>query len=246
MLKILMLNDCAYVGYELKKELESNFDVKINHVLYHNKLGFNFSKILNLVKMFNKTIFCKYDLIHVNYLGIASYIAFLSNKPYIIHVHGSDIRNPKYNTGVKINFIKQRILKNAVNIIYATPDLKKYLPNRSIYLETPVGNQFFNFKYSSRKYDIGYRKVWYEKQDLPYDIVLKDFKYSEMPKILNNIKYFFDRYKIDTLSKTALEALKCGCFVYDSYGRLIIGFPEEHDVKNVAKKLYKIYEDSLK
>ena len=88
-----------------------------------------------------------------------------------------------------------------------------------------------------------FRPVKYEKNMDFYAI--KDIEYKEMPLILNSIKIFHDRKTIKSLSKTALEALACGCKVIDFNGNQHIIFPEKHRADNVAFKLYQIYKGVL-
>jgi len=72
--------------------------------------------------------------------------------------------------------------------------------------------------------------------------------YFEMPSYLNKFEVFFDRFTIPSLSKTALEALACGCTVISWNG--LVSNPEDivrnHSLKAVTKKLQQIYEKMLK
>ena len=59
-----------------------------------------------------------YDLAHIHYayMGI---VGVLGRFPYILHCHGGDIRDPTLFTG----WIKEKALRQAARVFYATPDL---------------------------------------------------------------------------------------------------------------------------
>jgi len=235
-MKVLMLHDCAYVGYELTKELV-NLDVVVTTLCYYNNLGFNISKGYNLLKMLIQTKKSDCDLIHAHYLGSAAVIAYLSRKPYIVHVHGSDVRNKK------LSRMQKRVLKKAKTIVYGTQDLKPFLPEDAVYLPTPVGNQFRNM-HNKRTIKTAYRTVRYEEPEVFVDNCVESIPYEYMPYILNLVETFYDRHTIPCLSKTAFEALACGCTVING-DQHIQGLPEEHKAKNVALQLEGIYQNVI-
>jgi len=227
-----MLHDCAYVGLELAKEL-TPLGVDVSMVQYHNRLGFNLKKGYNLLKMLLRTRRSNCDLVHSHYLGAASTIAYLSRKPYLIHAHGSDVRNKQLST------VQKKVLKKAKAIVYSTEDLKPFLPEHAIYLETPVGSQFRNM-HKKRGIKTAYRTLRYESPEQSVDLTIDDIKYEDMPTVLNNVEIFYDRHTINNFSKTGLEALACGCTVVNN-GCFFRGLPKEHEAVNVAKKLKEVY-----
>jgi len=235
-MKILMLHDCAYVSLELAKELV-NLGVDVSRILYHNKLGFSLTKGFNLLMMLWQTKQSDCDLVHSHYLGPASTIAYLSGKPYIVHVHGSDVRNKHLST------VQKKVLKKSKAIVYATEDSKPFLPEHAIYIETPVGKQFRNL-HKKRNIKTAYRTLRYESPEQAVDLMINGLKYEDMPKILNNVERFYDRHTIDNFSKTGLEALACGCTVINN-GCSFKGLPKEHEAVNVAKKLERIYSNVI-
>ena len=230
-----MLHDCAYVGYELSREL-TKLGVNVRHLLYHNKLGVNLKKGCNLMRMMFQAKTADCDLIHAHYLGVASTIAYLTGKPYIVHAHGYDVR------GRNLTVTQKKVLNNAEALIYATPDMEPFVPKDSIYLPTPIGSQFKDL-HKQRTIKTAYRPVAYETP-LNADLMLEGYTYEEMPQVLNTIETFIDRYSIDSLSKTALEALACGCNVKQN-GYTVHGLPEQHQAENVAKQLKSVYCDVL-
>ena len=86
-----------------------------------------------------------------------------------------------------------------------------------------------------------------EKMGLKLTILNRKIPYRDMPKILSNYEYFFDRFNISSLSKTALEALACGCKVIGWKG-LVTNYQEileKHNLQNVIAELIKIYRKVL-
>lgn len=74
--------------------------------------------------------------------------------------------------------------------------------------------------------------------------------YNKMPNFLNKFELFIDHKVTDfgmvleALSRTALEALACGCKVFHD-GRYINELPDEHKPENVIKKLYTLFLEIL-
>ena len=74
--------------------------------------------------------------------------------------------------------------------------------------------------------------------------------YEKMPELLNKYKMFIDYKKtnfgleLKALSRTALEALACGCSVYHDK-QIIDKLPEEHKPEIVIKKLYSLFHSIL-
>ena len=70
--------------------------------------------------------------------------------------------------------------------------------------------------------------------------------YEEMPNFLNKFELFIDHKVTDfglvleALSRTALEALACGCQVYHN-GKYIKELPNEHKPEVVIEKLYTLF-----
>jgi len=237
-MKVLMIGDCAYVAYELARTLrERGYQVKQVTFNHFSKLRY-FKAVWTLLTL----PFRSFDLIHAHYLRFPAYAALfastLTGKPFIIHCHGSDVRNKR------LNLLQKLCLRKAKKIIVGTPDLQPYVPD-AIWLPTPVGPEF---------HDLGMCKqgaVYFKHQkdcglpDFPsYMIKERDQRYVDMPKILNQYEYVlnyhfsgFTRW----LSKLSLEALRCGCKVVVDHGEILEGLPAIHEVDNVVSKLEQIY-----
>lgn len=150
MFKVVMINDCAFVGETLLKYLPS--EVKKMHI----KRSRNFlDKTFGLAY---KILRAKADIYHVHYLFQDCYIATLLNKkPLIGHAHGSDLRetlkHPLWGKIVRHNLL------NCDRILVSTPDIlavaKQFRNNDVEYLPNPVDIAFFYpkpmFKHDGKK-----------------------------------------------------------------------------------------------
>lgn len=82
-----------------------------------------------------------FDVVHIHYatMGI---IGELGRFPYVLHCHGTDVRDPDPVTRP----IVRRVLRNAVHVFYATPDLeepvRRYRPDAE-FLPNPVDTETF-------------------------------------------------------------------------------------------------------
>jgi glycosyltransferase involved in cell wall biosynthesis len=129
-MKVVMVNDCAFVGQTLLKYLPPEFEKQ------HIKRGRGlWSKTFSLAY---RILRAKGDVYHVNYLLQDCYIASrLGKHPLLGHGHGSDVRrslhHPVWGRIVRHN------LKHCDKVLVSTPDLLtaaqqygrnvEYLPN---------------------------------------------------------------------------------------------------------------------
>ena len=228
-MKIVMVHDCAYVGYELRKELNKR-GLEIDHVFFGG------SPRLATLKMGLKLRRLKCDLIHAHFCRSPIYSSYLSGKPYIAHCHGSDVRAGK-------NWLQKRCLKKAKKVLVSTTDLLEKLPNAT-WLPNPVDINRFK---PLRKHDgnrVLYFPRWYENLGpelektcarLGYELVVPKFysiPYENLHLFLNEFDMFVDQKSIKSYSKTALEAMACGLPV--------IGF--EHDLEKSLRNMMSLSE----
>jgi glycosyltransferase involved in cell wall biosynthesis len=136
-MKLVMINDCAYVGTTLLKYLPE--EIKQNHITRTRSF---FRKTFGLLF---KLIRTNGDIFHVHYLLQDCYLASRLNKtPLIGHAHGSDLRSslnhPLWGRIVRHN------LKNCNKILVSTPDIlgiaKEYREDAE-YLPNPVDSRLF-------------------------------------------------------------------------------------------------------
>lgn len=164
----------------------------------------------------------RFDIIHVHAVDrIVPRLKALYKKPIILHYHGSDIRG-KWRE-------RKKYWKFADIILVSTEDLLENAPPDVIYLPNPVDiDIFFKFSRYRRdrsalyivKHQEGESVEWAEETARTYNLnlyihdrVLQPIPYLKLPIVLNLFEYYIDHNYIRSLSKTALEALACGCRV---------------------------------
>jgi len=230
-MKIVMVDDCAYVGYELRRELIQR-GFKVEHAFFTAR---HLPKVSTL-KMALKLRKMKCDLIHAHFCRSAAYAAYFSGKPYIVHCHGSDIRGG-------IGWLKRKSLKKARKVLVSTPDLLEILPGATL-LPNPVDTERFKPLKEKNGNKVLYFPHWYEDlskelreicEKLGYHLTVPSaysVPYEKMHLFLNEFDIFVDRFSIKSYSKTALEAIACGLPV--------IGY--EHNLEKVLEKVASQYE----
>jgi len=136
-MKVVMINDCAFVGETLIKYLPSYIDVV--HLKRSRKF---FDKTFKIAWNILRT---KGDVYHFNYLLQDCYIGSkLGKRPLVGHAHGSDLRQSLNH------FVWKRIVKHNLKkcdmILVSTPDIldaaKRYREETE-YLPNPVDTSLF-------------------------------------------------------------------------------------------------------
>jgi glycosyltransferase involved in cell wall biosynthesis len=144
-MKLVMINDCAFVGEALLKymppELEKQH-IKRSRSFLNKTFGLAF-KILR----------AKGDIYHANYLLQDCYIAArLGKKPLVGHAHGSDVRVGL--THFAWSRIVRHNLKHCDKILVSTPDIlgiaKRYREDAE-YLPNPIDPERFYPKPAAQK-----------------------------------------------------------------------------------------------
>jgi glycosyltransferase involved in cell wall biosynthesis len=136
-MKVVMINDCAFVGETLLKYVSS--DVEKQHIKRTRGL---WSKTFGLAY---KILRAKGDVYHAHYLLQDCYIAArLGKKPLVGHAHGSDLR-ANLNHSVWSRIVRHN-LKHCDKILVSTPDIigtaKRYREEAE-YLPNPVDTELF-------------------------------------------------------------------------------------------------------
>jgi len=131
-LKVVMVNDCSFVGENIIKYLPEEFQVthiKRTRGLW-SKTGGIFWKILH----------AKADIFHTHYLLQDSYLTLkLKKKPVVAHAHGSDIRSTLHSK--KWGWIVKYIIKNADRVLLSSLDVLeklKAIRDDVIYIPIPI------------------------------------------------------------------------------------------------------------
>ncbi len=136
-MKLVMVNDCAFVGETLLKYMPAEIEkehIKRGRGLWSKTFGLSY-RILK----------AKGDLFHVHYLLQDCYIASrLGKKPLVGHAHGSDVRtsldHPLWGRIVRHN------LKNCAKLLVSTPDIlsrARQIRKDAQYLPNPVDPELF-------------------------------------------------------------------------------------------------------
>jgi glycosyltransferase involved in cell wall biosynthesis len=136
-MKVLMINDCAYVGETLLKYMPPNLErqhIKRTRGLWSKTLGITY-----------KIVRAHGDIFHAHYLLQDCYIAArFGKKPLIGHAHGSDLRaglkHPLWSRIVRHN------LKNCDRVLVSTPDvldIAKTYREDAEYFPNPVDTELF-------------------------------------------------------------------------------------------------------
>ena len=182
-MKLIMINDCAFVGETLLKYMPNNIEKQ--HI--KRSRGF-WSKTFGLAY---KILKAKGDIYHVHYLLQDCYIASkLGKKPLIGHAHGSDLRaglrHPLWGRIVRHN------LRKCDKVLVSTPDvlgIAKTFREDAEYLPNPVDTEVFypkpivehggkkrvliasNSNWSVKRTDIAIRALSRIKDDVDVSII---------------------------------------------------------------------------
>ena len=183
-MKVVMINDCAYVGETLLKYFPTDLEkqhIKRTRGLWNKTVGIAY-KILR----------AKGDLYHVHYLLQDCYIAqHLSKRPLLGHAHGSDLRetlrNRKWSRIVKSN------LRCCNKILVAQPtvlSVAKEYNETAEYFPIPFDPEFF------------FQKPLPEKRE-EYHVFLAsthDFNVKGTDKLLRAVSMVPEKIKVRSFS----------------------------------------------
>jgi len=258
-MKVLHVNNIAGVSGLLIKGLRQKRIMADLVVRKPHPYGFPYEQVvdvsakqflLHLLKLSRH-----YDIVHVHGLPYRQYwnidiLAFKTLRhKLIVHLHGSEIRRPD-------NRISTIFALQLADLIFvSTPDLLLNYP-KATWLPNPIDSIFKPYKnprrigralYFRKWYEIGKEKTVIEKcakMGLRLTIQTEPIPYKKMPRLLNQFEVFFDQFSIPSLSKTALEALACGCKVISWKGQITNSeeIIKNHSLPVVTEKLVKIYE----
>jgi len=145
-MKVVMINDCSFVGETLIKNLSK--EIETVHLKRSRKI---LDKTVNLAW---NILRAKGDVYHVNYLLQDCYICSkLGKRPLVGHAHGTDVRKALNHFAWK-RIVKHN-LKKCDAVIVSTPDIldaarkyrkdAEYVPNpidSSVFYPKPVKEQY--------------------------------------------------------------------------------------------------------
>jgi glycosyltransferase involved in cell wall biosynthesis len=196
-MKVVMINDCAFVGEVLLKYMPQNIEkqhVKRTRGLWSKTFGLTYS----ILK-------AKGDVYHAHYLLQDCYIASrLGKKPLIGHAHGSDLR-------VSLNHalwgrIVRHNLKTCTKILVSTPDVlctaKQYREDAE-YLPNPVDTELF---YPRPPLPQGAKKRVLIASDSTWDVKGTDIAIKALSRIKNKVEVSIIQYGVDFAKTVALAS----------------------------------------
>ena len=148
-MRIAEINDIASVASDLAKGLrDRGHDVTvIRPRLFGGRLPWMVKPVVGPVRgvewaqIIRKVREGNFDMVHIHYAYLGM-MGVLGKFPYILHCHGSDVREITPFTRPMI----QRALRGAAKVYYATPDLAAYVLARrpdAEFLPNPVDAELF-------------------------------------------------------------------------------------------------------
>lgn len=202
-MKVVMVNDCAFVGETLLKYMP--LDIKKQHIKRSRGL---WSKTFGLAY---KILKAKGDIYHIHYLLQDCYIAArLGKKPLIGHAHGSDLR-----TSLKHPLwgrIVRHSLKKCDKVLVSTPDvlgIAKRFREDAEYLPNPVDAEIF---YPKPLVEHDGKKRVLIASDSNWNVKGTDVAIRALGKIKEEVEVSIIRYGVD-FEKTVSLAYSVGLHV---------------------------------
>ncbi len=196
-MKVVMINDCAFVGEVLLKYMPQ--DIQKQHIKRTRSL---WSKTFGLAY---NTLKAKGDIYHAHYLLQDCYIAArLGKKPLIGHAHGSDLR-------VSLNHalwgrIVRHNLKKCKQILVSTPDVldiaRQYREDAE-YLPNPVDTELFYPKAAARQ---SAKKNVLIASDSSWNVKGTDIAIRALSRIKNEVEVSIIQYGTDFGKTVALAS----------------------------------------
>jgi len=260
MLKILHIWDTAGVASVLSKYLRKSYDVKsmvvnIKRLDPYGLTAFYGGRYYEATACTTIRFLMKgltYDIIHVHsaYRFVKYFKRLYPNKRVVMHFHGEDVRLAGWKN-------LKEILKKANLVLVSTQDMLDGAPSNVFWLPNPIDMEHFKPMPSLRNIGTAVFFVKHQRGEVVdwskniakqfnlklhlHDRKVNPVPYRQLPSFLNKFEYYIDQNWIPSLSKTALEALACGCKVIRWDGKVVTELPAEHKPEKVVKKLWELY-----
>jgi glycosyltransferase involved in cell wall biosynthesis len=177
-MKVVMVNDCAFVGETLLKYLPA--DIEKEHVKRSRGL---WSKTFGIAY---KVFRAEADVYHAHYLLQDCYIANrLGKKPLVGHAHGSDLRlSLKHKVWGRV---VRHNLRTCNKVLVSTPDVlgqARSFRKDAVYLPNPVDKEFF---YPKKPVAHGEKKRVLIASDSNWVVKGTDIAVKALAKIRENV-----------------------------------------------------------
>ncbi|MEM0007382.1 MAG: glycosyltransferase [Candidatus Bathyarchaeia archaeon] len=194
-MRVVMINDCAYVGETLLKYMPS----AVEKLHIRRTRGF-WSKTFGLTY---KILRAKGDVYHVHYLLQDCYLAArFGKKPLVGHAHGSDLR------AVLKHSVWGRIVKHNLiscdKVLVSTPDIlavAKRFREDAEYLPNPVDMQLF---YPKPMVEHGGKKRVLIASDCNWAVKGTDIAIRALSKVKNEVEVSIIKHGVDFEKTLAL------------------------------------------
>jgi glycosyltransferase involved in cell wall biosynthesis len=205
-----------------------------------------------------------FDIIHIHslYKIVPQIRKKYKDKIIIIHYHGSELRNGLIDHS--LHKLIEEVDKKSNLAFLATPDLIKYESEKRMYIENPVDMEHFKpmiqdkqnedtfLAFKTNQIDINALNNYLQKNNIKINLTIHDrtinpISYTNMPSFLSNYSVYVDikiinNKFLESLSKTALEALACNLKVLSYDLKYLNDFPTKHKAENVVEKMMTLIE----
>jgi len=251
----LNIGDTAGVASLLSKYLSAFYSIESQVVGYRHLdtmgiTAFYGGKLLPRSRLTNARLLLiasRFPAVHLHvHVDLALRLrSIYPGKKLIVHWHGEELRLRGWR-GVS------SITRAADATFVSTQDLLHGAPEGVVYLPNPVDTEHFRPMPSLRRQNSALYLVKRQRNEdtewarrlasrLGLELEVRDrvadpVDYGRMPELLNRYEYYIDRNYIQSLSKTALEALSCGVKVIDWKEDVVTALPEDHRPKNVVER----------
>ena len=193
----------------------------------------------------------KFDIVHVHdFDKLVPLLKLLyRSKPVVLHYHGSRIRKRWKE--------RKKYWDKADVLLYSVKDVEsENMPETAVWMPNPVDTELFkplnvnrepNSALSMDTYLDTEKALRYAlEHGLKLTVKKADVPHRLMPSLLNRFEYYIDVKTTGfSMSKTALEALACGCKVINYHGKIVDKLPREHKPEHVVSELMEIYNKIL-
>ncbi len=149
-LRVVFVNDIAFVVETLMQELE-NHSIDV-HIVGRRSPHTSYARAPFLENLTNIHAELKavgpFDILHINY-GLFGLFALNSDRPSILHCHGSDIRPASGFKARIANIVTKLSARVATRVWYSTTDMAPYFEKMTVphrYMPSPVADAFFNVR----------------------------------------------------------------------------------------------------
>ena len=239
-MKILMVDNTASVGWNLKKGLEKNGHSCTLVCDRHSVHSAVPDVLLSDVEFLTDEFSDDYDIVHIHCPStkkIIKFFRYVTKTPLVCHWHGTGLRKIKsyYPTKYLCN-------KYAKAHLYSTMDLKWFLnlffTNKNTHLfRCPIDTDLFKILNQGKRKE----RIVFDNNNKRY------IEHDKMPELYNEYENVRIIHNADShmVTVTAMEAVCCGCVVEDLEYLDMDWIFKNATIECQTKKLLEIYNGIL-